>query len=438
MGQYVQLVIREIEASQRLNARPLRSVFFGGGERSLGVRAQAQHAAAAADSPAATPLPAASRPPAGTPSLIALPLLERLLGALDARFGLDPAAEISIEADPGTFDAARLRSYRGMGVNRVSVGVQVRRAAAGAGLGPVVAPACAALGLSQPCARLEPAGARPLSSLSAPAPHAPTPRQAFQDDLLALCGRAHDAADVYRAIEAVHAAGVPSWSLDLMSGLPQVGRPGKRACGRLQRPCLPAIKQAPVCAVILIAWRPCAVLPAADGGDVGAVAGGGAGRGAAPRLHLRPAGPARCQRQGRRQQQPAAAHPAAWPLDSSTHRMLLAPRRWRTTRRLRGATRPASHRCPPTRPPPPCIAGPRKCCGARVRGARRALGQQRTRRCHRLPALSSVSRVLPLGLTYICSCFAFFSSVFPSLHPQATSTMRSPTTRAPATPAPTT
>lgn len=47
--------------------------------------------------------------------------------------------------------------------------------------------------------------------------------QAFQDELLQLCGRAHDAADVYRAIEAVHAAGVPSWSLDLMSGLPQVG-----------------------------------------------------------------------------------------------------------------------------------------------------------------------------------------------------------------------
>lgn len=45
--------------------------------------------------------------------------------------------------------------------------------------------------------------------------------QTFQDELLALCGRAHDAADVLRAVEAVHAAGVPSWSLDLMSGLPQ-------------------------------------------------------------------------------------------------------------------------------------------------------------------------------------------------------------------------
>ena len=47
--------------------------------------------------------------------------------------------------------------------------------------------------------------------------------QTFQDDLLALCGRGHDLADVFRAVEAVHAAGVPNWSLDLMSGLPQVG-----------------------------------------------------------------------------------------------------------------------------------------------------------------------------------------------------------------------
>lgn len=67
---------------------------------------------------------------AGTPSLIALPLLERLLDALDRRFGLAPGAEVSIEADPGTFDAARLRSYMDMGITRVSVGVQVRGAAA--------------------------------------------------------------------------------------------------------------------------------------------------------------------------------------------------------------------------------------------------------------------------------------------------------------------
>ena len=61
--------------------------------------------------------------------------------------------------------------------------------------------------------------------------------QTFQNDVLQLCGRAHDAADVYRAIEAVHAVGVPSWSLDLMSGLPQV---------RAQAPLLPLILLAAV------------------------------------------------------------------------------------------------------------------------------------------------------------------------------------------------
>lgn len=63
--------------------------------------------------------------PAGTPSLLTLELLEELLGALDKRFGIAAGAEVSIEADPGTFDAARLRSYMAMGVTRVSVGVQV-------------------------------------------------------------------------------------------------------------------------------------------------------------------------------------------------------------------------------------------------------------------------------------------------------------------------
>lgn len=32
--------------------------------------------------------------------------------------------QVSIEADPGTFDAARLREYMDLGINRVSMGVQ--------------------------------------------------------------------------------------------------------------------------------------------------------------------------------------------------------------------------------------------------------------------------------------------------------------------------
>lgn len=134
MRSYVDAVLREAAATRRLNgSAPLATVFFGG----------------------------------GTPSLIPPALLEEMLTALDRRFGIALGAEISIEADPGTFDAALLRSYRSLGVSRVSVGVQ-----------------------------------------------------AFNDELLKTCGRAHDLSDVYKAIEAVYAADVPSWSLDLMSGLP--------------------------------------------------------------------------------------------------------------------------------------------------------------------------------------------------------------------------
>lgn len=47
-----------------------------------------------------------------------------MLHALDAQFGISSAAEVSMEADPGTFDAAKLMEYRRLGVNRLSVGVQ--------------------------------------------------------------------------------------------------------------------------------------------------------------------------------------------------------------------------------------------------------------------------------------------------------------------------
>lgn len=41
-------------------------------------------------------------------------------------------------------------------------------------------------------------------------------------ELLDACGRAHGAGDIHRAVEAVHAASFPSWSLDLISGLPHL------------------------------------------------------------------------------------------------------------------------------------------------------------------------------------------------------------------------
>lgn len=135
MTAYVDMLCREIEATPRLNDddRPLQTIFFGG----------------------------------GTPSLISLKCLSQALTLLDRRYGISTDAEISIEADPGTFTIDQLRSYRSLGITRASVGAQ-----------------------------------------------------AFQDELLQTCGRAHDVCDIYKAIEAMHAADMPTWSLDLMSGLP--------------------------------------------------------------------------------------------------------------------------------------------------------------------------------------------------------------------------
>lgn len=103
----------------------------------------------------------------GTPSLLSARQLERLMVALDQAFGLDAAAERAIEMDPGTFDGAQLRGYLDSGINRISLGAQ-----------------------------------------------------AFQPELLTACGRTHQVADIYGAVDLLHQADVQNFSLDLISGLP--------------------------------------------------------------------------------------------------------------------------------------------------------------------------------------------------------------------------
>ncbi len=103
----------------------------------------------------------------GTPSLLSVPQLDQILSTLEQQFGLAADAEISMEMDPGTFDLAHIQGYCALGVNRISLGVQ-----------------------------------------------------AFDDGLLEQCGRFHRVADVHRAVDAMHRSMVPSWSLDLISGLP--------------------------------------------------------------------------------------------------------------------------------------------------------------------------------------------------------------------------
>ena len=60
----------------------------------------------------------------GTPSLFSPAGIERLIGDLLARLPLEPGCEITLEANPGTFERERFRAYRAAGVTRLSVGVQ--------------------------------------------------------------------------------------------------------------------------------------------------------------------------------------------------------------------------------------------------------------------------------------------------------------------------
>jgi putative oxygen-independent coproporphyrinogen III oxidase len=60
----------------------------------------------------------------GTPSLFSPDAIDRLLGDIRARLQLEPDCEITLEANPGTFEKDRFRAFRQAGVTRLSVGVQ--------------------------------------------------------------------------------------------------------------------------------------------------------------------------------------------------------------------------------------------------------------------------------------------------------------------------
>jgi len=102
----------------------------------------------------------------GTPSLFSPESIDALLSAMRARLALEPHAEITLEANPGTVEAARFRGFRAAGVNRISVGVQ-----------------------------------------------------SFDDAMLARLGRIHSSAEARRAIDAALES-FDNVNLDLMYGLP--------------------------------------------------------------------------------------------------------------------------------------------------------------------------------------------------------------------------
>ena len=60
----------------------------------------------------------------GTPSLFSAGAIETLISAFRARLALAADCEITLEANPGTFEAEKFRGYREAGVNRLSIGIQ--------------------------------------------------------------------------------------------------------------------------------------------------------------------------------------------------------------------------------------------------------------------------------------------------------------------------
>jgi len=60
----------------------------------------------------------------GTPSLFSPEAIDRILAAVRARVPLAPDAEVTLEANPGTFEQAKFAGFKSAGVNRLSLGVQ--------------------------------------------------------------------------------------------------------------------------------------------------------------------------------------------------------------------------------------------------------------------------------------------------------------------------
>jgi oxygen-independent coproporphyrinogen III oxidase len=103
----------------------------------------------------------------GTPTVLPLPLLSQVIQACREAFDVSPDAEITSEANPGTADADTFERLRGLGINRLSMGVQ-----------------------------------------------------SFNDAELQWLGRIHGADEAERAFEAARSVGFDNINLDFMFGLP--------------------------------------------------------------------------------------------------------------------------------------------------------------------------------------------------------------------------
>jgi oxygen-independent coproporphyrinogen III oxidase len=76
----------------------------------------------------------------GTPSLLSVPQVQRILATCRAHFAVDEGAEVTLEANPGTLGEAQLAGLRAAGVNRLSMGAQSFDAALLQSLGRIHSP----------------------------------------------------------------------------------------------------------------------------------------------------------------------------------------------------------------------------------------------------------------------------------------------------------
>ena len=60
----------------------------------------------------------------GTPSLMSPSQLEKIMKKIRSAMKIETDCEVTIEMDPGTFDREKIRQYRDIGINRMSMGVQ--------------------------------------------------------------------------------------------------------------------------------------------------------------------------------------------------------------------------------------------------------------------------------------------------------------------------
>ncbi|MCK9606934.1 MAG: radical SAM family heme chaperone HemW [Methylomonas sp.] len=104
----------------------------------------------------------------GTPSLFTPETLQTLLSGIRQQVNLSDDCEVTLEANPGTFESAKFKAFRELGINRLSIGIQ-----------------------------------------------------SFNDRHLKKLGRVHNAEEAIKAVEIARLAAFENLNLDLMFGLPE-------------------------------------------------------------------------------------------------------------------------------------------------------------------------------------------------------------------------